>query len=148
MRPAPPIIVPPIVETMTASGPVMADAKNKSTSIGQSRTHCGRGNPGRGENCPENSQPPRPVVTGTAITCCGADRRPRLGEMRTKGEWTMAINFKNLAAAGIVAIGTLAGAGSARAQYFAPNGNPGPFPPPVGAETGLRLVLTHVLPLF
>ena len=43
----------------------------------------------------------------------------------------MAINFKNLVAAGIMAIGTLAGAGSARAQYFAPNGNPGPFPPPI-----------------
>lgn len=43
----------------------------------------------------------------------------------------MAINFKNLVAAGIVAIGTLAGAGSARAQYFVPNSNPGPFPPPV-----------------
>jgi hypothetical protein len=51
--------------------------------------------------------------------------------MQTKGEWTMAINFKNLVAAGIVAIGTLAGAGSARAQSFPPNGNPGPFPPPV-----------------
>jgi hypothetical protein len=43
----------------------------------------------------------------------------------------MAINFKNLVAAGIVAIGTLAGAGSARAQGLPPNGNPGPFPPPV-----------------
>ena len=43
----------------------------------------------------------------------------------------MAINFKNLMAAGIVALGTLAGAGSARAQSFPPNGNPGPFPPPV-----------------
>jgi hypothetical protein len=43
----------------------------------------------------------------------------------------MTINFKNLVAAGIVAIGTLAGAGSARAQSFPSNGNPGPFPPPV-----------------
>jgi hypothetical protein len=43
----------------------------------------------------------------------------------------MAINFKNLMAAGILALGTLAGAGSARAQSFPPNGNPGPFPPPV-----------------
>jgi hypothetical protein len=51
--------------------------------------------------------------------------------MRIKGEWTMAINFKNLVAAGIVAIGTLAGAGSAQAQSFPPYGNPGPFPPPV-----------------
>ena len=51
----------------------------------------------------------------------------------------MAINFKNLMAAGIVALGTLAGAGSARAQSFPPNGNPGPFwedlvPSPGGSE--------------
>ena len=44
----------------------------------------------------------------------------------------MAINFKTLAAASIVAIVSLAGAGSASAQQFVPpNGNPGPFPPPV-----------------
>jgi hypothetical protein len=43
----------------------------------------------------------------------------------------MAINFKILVAAGIVAIGTLAGTGSARAQSLPPNGNPGPVPPPV-----------------
>ena len=44
----------------------------------------------------------------------------------------MAIKFKTLVAASVVAIGTLAGAGEARAQLFVPpNGNPGPFPPPV-----------------
>ena len=44
----------------------------------------------------------------------------------------MTINFRTLVAAGIVAIGTLAGAGSASAQQFVPpNGNPGPFPPSV-----------------
>ena len=44
----------------------------------------------------------------------------------------MAIKFKTLVAAGVVAIGTLAGAGEARAQLFLPpNGNPGPFPPSV-----------------
>jgi len=44
----------------------------------------------------------------------------------------MAIKFKTLVAAGVVAIGTLAAAAEARAQLFVPpNGNPGPFPPPV-----------------
>ena len=44
----------------------------------------------------------------------------------------MKSTFKTLVAAGIVAIGALAGAGPARAQQFVPpNGNPGPFPPPV-----------------
>ena len=48
----------------------------------------------------------------------------------------MAINFKNLVAACIVALGSLAAAGSARAQSFAPNGNPGPFSPPVCRHVG------------
>ena len=44
----------------------------------------------------------------------------------------MKSTFKTLVAAGIVAIGALAGAGPARAQLFVPPiGNPGPFPPPV-----------------
>src|SRR5262249_61789547 len=44
----------------------------------------------------------------------------------------MKSTFKTLVAAGIVALGALAGAGQARAQQFVPpNGNPGPFPPPV-----------------
>jgi hypothetical protein len=44
----------------------------------------------------------------------------------------MGRSFKALVATGIVALGALAGAGRAQAQqYVPPNGNPGPFPPPV-----------------
>jgi hypothetical protein len=52
--------------------------------------------------------------------------------MREEGGWIVAISFKTLVAAGIVAIVAGAGAGPARAQQFVPpNGNLGPFPPPV-----------------
>jgi hypothetical protein len=44
--------------------------------------------------------------------------------------------LKNLAVVAVVALGGLLAAGSAEAQYFAPNGNPGPFPPRIGGWYG------------
>ena len=48
----------------------------------------------------------------------------------------MVRNLKNLAVVAVVALGGLLAAGSAEAQYFAPNGNPGPFPPRIGVGYG------------
>ena len=48
----------------------------------------------------------------------------------------MVRNLKNLVVVGALALGGLLAAGSARAQYLPPNGNPGPFPPRTGGWYG------------